>query len=74
MLEAHGLPTIALSAMLSRTLRINPPRSLFTGYQNAEIVGPPGDAETQRATLRRAFRVLREATDPGAIVDLRDDA
>jgi hypothetical protein len=60
--------------MRSRSQRINPPRTLFTGYQNAEIVGPPGDAEAQHATLRRAFRHLREATGPGVIVDLRDNA
>ncbi|HEX8983510.1 MAG TPA: hypothetical protein VF792_12100 [Ktedonobacterales bacterium] len=73
MLEAHGLPTVTLSALRSRTLKMNPPRTLFTGYPNAAIVGAPDDAKAQLATLRRAFEVASSATEPGKIIDLRDN-
>lgn len=54
-------------------MKVNPPRALFTGYPNASIVGPPADAQAQTATLRCAFEVARDATNPGEIVDLRDE-
>lgn len=47
-----------------------PPRVLLTSYNNAEVVGPPGDEATQLATLRRALRVLAEATEPPTFVEV----
>jgi len=71
MLEARGVPTVTLSALRSRTARVHPPRALFTGLPNFQIVGPPGDAGAQRETVRRALALLASATEPGALVDMR---
>lgn len=71
MLEARSVPTVTLSALRSRTARIHPPRALFTGLPNSQIIGPPGAAETQRETVRRALELLVSATEPGALVDMR---
>lgn len=71
MLEARSVPTVTLSALRSRTARIHPPRALLTGLPNSQIIGPPGAAETQRETVRRALELLVSATEPGALVDMR---
>lgn len=71
MLEARGVPTVTLSALRSRTLRVNPPRSLFTGLHNGQIIGPPGHAKAQRTTVRRALGLLVSASEPGALLDMR---
>jgi hypothetical protein len=71
MLEARGVPTVALSALRSRTARIHPPRALFTGLPNSQIIGQPGAAETQRETVRRALALLVSATELGTLIDMR---
>ena len=58
-------------AALRRPIQfVRPPRTLFTGRNNSEIVGPPHDDQAQLATLRRALRVLIEATEPGTLVEV----
>ena len=71
MLEARGVPTVTLSALRTRTARIHPPRALFTGLPNFQIIGQPGAAETQRETVRRALALLTVATAPGALINMR---
>lgn len=71
MLEARGIPTVTLSALRSRTARIHPPRALFTGLPNFQIIGPPGAAETQRETVGHALALLESATAPGTLIDMR---
>lgn len=71
MLEARGVPTVTLSALRSRTARIHPPRALCTGLPNSQIIGPPGAAETQRETVRRAVDLLATASEPGTPMDMR---
>lgn len=71
MLEARGVATVTLSALRSRTLRVNPPRSLFTGLHNGQIIGPPGDVRAQQATVRRALGLLASAAEPGVLLDMR---
>lgn len=56
--------------MRGHTRRVRPPRTLFTGRSNAEIVGPPHDSAAQLTTLRRAFEVLRQSTEPGSITPM----
>jgi hypothetical protein len=68
-IEARGLPTVSLSALRKPTLLVHPPRALFTGNPNQQIVGPTHAREAQLAMLRRTLRVLMEATTPGIITD-----
>jgi hypothetical protein len=68
-LEACGIPTVSLSALRKPTLLVRPPRALFTGNPNHQIVGAPHDREAQLTVLRRALRLLVEATEPGILTD-----
>lgn len=68
-LEVRGIPTISLSARRRPTLLVRPPRALFTGNPNYQIVGAPNDREAQLIVLRRALRMLIEATEPAIITD-----
>lgn len=65
-----GIPTIMLAGLRKPAQLTCPPRVLFTSYANAEVVGPPRDEAAQLATLRRALRVLGEATEPGTFVEV----
>ncbi len=71
-LESRGIPTVSLSALRKPTLFVRPPRALFTRSANSQIVGAPHDRAAQLSILRRALRVLVEATEPGMLTDLTD--
>jgi hypothetical protein len=51
---------------------LRPPRALSTGQRNFQIAGPPDDERTQTAILRRALRVLVEATEPATVAEMDD--
>ncbi|HEV7128778.1 MAG TPA: hypothetical protein VGN32_15210 [Ktedonobacterales bacterium] len=73
-LEARGIPTIYLAALRRPAQLVRAPRTLFTGNSNSQIVGAPGDRDAQRGVLRRALRLLTEATEPGTFVELAPPA
>ena len=73
-LESRGIPTVSLSALRKPTMMVRPPRTLFTRNPNSQIVGAPTDRDGQLAMLRRALRLLVEATEPGTLVDAGDAA
>jgi hypothetical protein len=69
-LESRGIPTVSLSALRKPTMLVRPPRALFTRNPNNQVVGAANDRAAQRTILRRALRVLVEATEPGTLIDL----
>lgn len=42
----------------------HPPRMLFTGLKNYEVVGPPHDVATQTGAVSAALRMLVDAREP----------
>lgn len=49
----------------------HPPRMLFTGQKNYEVVGPPGDVATQMAIIKAALRMLVDAREPGTLESIK---
>ncbi len=68
--EAAGISTVALSMVPALTAAAGAPRVAAIDFPFGRPLGQPGDAETQRAVLWAALEVLRDATGPGAVVDL----
>jgi hypothetical protein len=50
---------------------VRPPRAAFVDYPLGHTAGKPGDPADQLALVRGALDLLRAATEPSAIVDLR---
>ena len=49
-----------------------PPRSLFVNFPMGNPFGPPSQPDVQRGILLAALELAVSATEPGVIVDLRD--
>lgn len=69
-LEASGVPTVALSMIPAFTAAVGVPRLAAIGYPLSRPMGRPHDADGQRAVLRAALDVLATATEPGTVVEL----
>ena len=70
MVEAAGIPTVALGNMADRLLRVRVPRGAAVKFPRGAPCGPPGADELQRRVLTDAFRVLESASTPGTVVEL----
>ena len=64
-LEARGLPTVALSMIPELTRAVGVPRLLGIGYPMGRPLGRPHDADGQRAVLRAMLDLLETAKGPG---------
>lgn len=70
MIEASGIPTVALSMIPEFTRAVGVPRLAGIAYPMSLPMGRPGDAAGQRAVLRALLDVLGSAEAPGAYVEL----
>ena len=69
-LEALGIPTVALSMIPELTRAVGVPRLAGIGYPMGRPLGRPHDADGQRAVLRAVLEVLSSALKPDTYVDL----
>ena len=69
-LEAKGIPTVALSMIPDLTRAVGVPRLAGIGYPMGRPLGKPHDVDGQRAVLRSALNLLTTATGPDTYVEL----
>lgn len=69
-LEASGVPTVALSMIPDLTRAVGVPRLAGISYPMGRPLGPPHDADGQRAVLRSMLEVLPAAAGPDTYVEL----
>jgi hypothetical protein len=69
-LEASGIPTVALSMIPDLTRAVGVPRLAGIGYPMGRPLGRPHDADGQRAVLRSLLQVLADAPGPDTYVEL----
>jgi D-proline reductase (dithiol) PrdB len=69
-LEARGIPTVALSMIPELTRSVGVPRLAGISYPMGRPFGRPHDADGQRAVLRAMLEVLGSARGPGTYVEL----
>lgn len=69
-LEASGIPTVALSMIPDLTRAVGVPRLAGISYPFGRPFGQPHDADGQRAVLRALLEVLPSASGPDTCVDL----
>ena len=68
--DAAGLSTVTVTMMPGLAQRLGIPRVVGVEFPFGHPFGRPGDAETQTAVLRAALRLLEEAREPGASLDV----
>jgi D-proline reductase (dithiol) PrdB len=66
-LEAEGLPTVAISMVRQYTEQVRPPRSVYVPFPFGAPCGPPGDRERQLGVLRAALSLFGEP-GPGPLL------
>ena len=69
-LEARGIPTVALSMIPDLTRAVGVPRLAGISYPMSRPLGQPHDADGQRAVLRALLDVLSTAQGPDTYVEL----
>jgi hypothetical protein len=69
-LEARGIPTVALSMIPDLTRAVGVPRLAGISYPFGRPLGQPHDADGQRAVLRATLEVLASASGPDTYVEL----
>ena len=69
-LEASGIPTVALSMIPDLTRAVGVPRLAGISYPISRPLGQPHDADGQRAVLRATLEVLVSASGPDTYVEL----
>jgi hypothetical protein len=69
-IEASGIPTVALSMIPDLTRAVGVPRLAGIGYPLGRPLGNPHDAEGQRAVLRAMLEILPRATEADTYVEL----
>ena len=69
-LEASGIPTVALSMIPDLTRAVGVPRLAGISYPMGRPLGRPGDADGQRTVLRSLLEILPTAPGPDTYVEL----
>ena len=69
-LEASGIPTVALSMIPDLTRAVGVPRLAGISYPMGRPLGQPHDAAGQREVLRAMLELLPSAAGPGTYVEL----
>jgi hypothetical protein len=69
-LEASGLPTVALSMIPDLTRAVGVPRLAGIAYPMGRPLGRPHDSDGQRAVLRAMLELLVTAQGPDTYVEL----
>ena len=63
-LEANRIPTVIMGCAKDIVEYVGAPRLLFSDFPLGNSAGRPNDAESQRATLHLALRLLENAPGP----------
>lgn len=69
-LEAEGIPTVALSMIPDLTRAVGVPRLAGIGYPMGRPLGRPQDTDGQRAVLQSLLELLATARAPDTYVEL----
>ena len=69
-LEANGIPTVALSLIPDLTRAVGVPRLAGISYPFGRPLGRPHDADGQRAVLRAMLELLASASVPDTYIEL----
>jgi len=69
-IEAAGTSTICLSNIAEFTASAGAPRVAAIEHPGSQPLGPPGDAERQRAILRATLDAIVAIDRPGEVVHL----
>lgn len=69
-IEASGIPTVALSMIPDLTRAVGVPRLAGISYPMGEPLGRPHDADGQRAVLRAMLELLASASGPDTYIEL----
>ena len=69
-LEASGIPTVALSMIPDLTRAVGVPRLVGISYPMGRPLGRPHDADGQRAVLRATVDLLATARGPDTYLEL----
>jgi hypothetical protein len=69
-LEARGLPTVALSMIPDLTRAVGVPRLAGISYPMGRPCGRPHDADGQRGVLRAMLELLATAQGPDSYIEL----
>jgi hypothetical protein len=69
-LEASGIPTVALSLIPDLTRAVGVPRLAGISYPFGRPLGRPHDADGQRAVLRAMLEMLTSAPGPDTYIEL----
>jgi hypothetical protein len=69
-LEASGIPTVALTMIPDLTRAVGVPRLAGISYPMGRPLGRPHDADAQRAVLRATLKLLASAYRPDTYVEL----
>ena len=69
-LEASGIPTVALSLIPDLTRAVGVPRLAGISYPMGRPLGRPHHAPGQRAVLRATLELLASASGPDSYVEL----
>lgn len=73
MLEATGIPTVALSMIPDLTRAVGVPRLAGISFPFGRPLGRPHDADGQRAVLRALLELLPSAANPDTYAELPFD-
>lgn len=74
MLEARGLPTVAIGIVRPHMEATRGPRGLWVPFPLGRPLGEPGDAAFQRRVLLSALGLLERPDGPVVLADFPDDA
>jgi len=69
-LEASGIPSVALSMIPDLTRAVGVPRLAGISYPMGRPLGRPHDSDRQRAVLRSTLELLATASCPDTYVEL----
>jgi hypothetical protein len=69
-IEASGIATISISLSKDISLKVFPPRAVYTGFPLGHPIAFPGESFRQKQILRILLRHLKEMNSPGTITDL----
>ena len=69
-IETAGFSTITLANVPDLTASVSVPRLVGIEHPFGQLVGNPGDVETQMAVVRATLAALQTIAEPGGIVHL----
>lgn len=59
-IEARGIATVCILNLREVAERVRPPRTLLVSRPFGAVLGPPGEAELQKATIRAALDLITD--------------